>query len=297
MSPDLSPIERFAAGATIADLPLDDMMAAFHRDGAFIAEGLFAPDVIDQMLADADRKATEVEPGSATQGFGEEGKLFAGQNTIRFSSLGKISAAYFKMLDNERYAALADAVLVDCPGKYWVNTGQVMYIGPGEPAQVLHRDASNWWEYVKVTWPNGPEITVSAMIGLVATTEELGATRVVPGSHRWTDLERFTQLPSVPAELGPGDALIYSGYVLHGGGENRTTDQWRKAMHLSFVAGWLTPEESCAIDFTHAELQVQSPRVQRLLGHRSYNPSPSPGGGLWLRNVSAIEEAPHIRMV
>ncbi|NCG36425.1 MAG: hypothetical protein GWP48_02710, partial [Actinobacteria bacterium] len=63
-----------------------------------------------------------------------------------------------------------------------------------------------------------------------------------------------------------------------------------RAMHLSFVAGWLTPEESSAIDYTTEELAEQSPRVQRLLGHRSYDPRPHRGGGLWLKQVKAIEE-------
>jgi len=167
----------------------------------------------------------------------------------------------------------------------------VMYIGPGEPAQVLHRDGNNWWEFVSRTWPNSPEVTISAMIGLDDVTEELGATRVVPGSHRWEELSRFEDdLETVPAELGPGDALIYSGQVLHGGGANQTLDRTRRAMHLSFVAGWLTPEESNAIDHTTAELADQSPRVQRLLGHRSYDPRPHRGGGLWLKDVKAIEE-------
>jgi len=30
--------------------------------------------------------------------------------------------------------------------------------------------------------------------------------------------------------------------------------------------------------------------VQRLLGHRSYDPRPHLGGGLWLRNVNKIED-------
>ena len=64
----------------------------------------------------------------------------------------------------------------------------------------------------------------SRAAGLVDWFEDvLGATRVAPGSHRDPELERWGgELGTVPAELGPGDALIYSGYVFHGGGANQT---------------------------------------------------------------------------
>ena len=62
-------------------------------------------------------------------------------------------------------------------------------------------------------------------------------------------------------------------------------------MHLSFVAGWLTPEECSPLDYTADELADRSPRVRRLLGHHSYDPRPHPGGGLWLKDVKALEDA------
>jgi len=282
-----SQIQRFNT-----DTPLDVLLEAFAQDGGFILEGMVSSDTIDAIRAASDIAAESVLPGSATQGMGEDGKKFVGANTIRFSSLGLLTPAYFDLLENEHFAAVADALLLPVCGSYWVNTAQVMYIGPGEPAQVLHRDANNWYQFVQHTWPNSPEITVSAMIGLESVTEELGATRAIPGSHTSEELGHWREdLESVPAELEPGDAFIYSGYVLHGGGANKTEDQWRRAMHLSFVVGWLTPEEACAIDFTTEELQAQSPRVQRLLGHRSYDSRPHRGGGLWLKDVKAIEEA------
>jgi ectoine hydroxylase-related dioxygenase (phytanoyl-CoA dioxygenase family) len=282
----LAPLERLSVSTS-----LEQVLSILERDGGVIIEDMFPRALIETILTAADQQSRDIAPGSATQGLGEDGAAFVGANTIRFSSLGKLTPAYFEMLDNELYASIADAVLLPTCGSYWVNTAQVMYIGPGEPAQVLHRDGNNWWEFVSRTWPNSPEITLSAMIGLEDVTEELGATRVVPGSHRWEDLSRFEEAESVPAELGPGDALVYSGQVLHGGGANQTTNRWRRAMHLSFVAGWLTPEEANANDYTTEELSVQSPRVQRLLGHRSYDPRPLRGGGLWLKNVKEIEGA------
>ena len=284
MDDALRSLARVAATA-----PVEEMLGHLDADGGVIVEKMFPRSVIDSMHEAAIERAREIVPGSATQGMGEAGAAFVGANTIRFSSLGLLSPAFFEMLDNDVFAALADAVLLPHCGSYWVNTGQVMFIGPGEKAQALHRDADNWWEFISRTWPDTPEVTVSAMIGLGDVTEELGATRVVPGSHRRSELELYSDEDSVPAELGPGDAFVYSGNVLHGGGANRT-DRWRHAMHLSFVAGWLTPEEASPLDYRAEDLAQQSERVQLLLGHRSYTPGERRGGGLWLKDVKAIED-------
>lgn len=274
-----------------ASAPVENLLAVIEEDGGLIVEGLFDRDTIARLLDDVQRAAETVEPGIANQGLGEEGKFFTGSNTVRFSSVGKLSTAFFEILDNPVYAALADAVLLPNCGSYWVNTAQVMLIGPNSEPQMLHRDCGNWDHVSATNWPDSPEITLSAMIALDEVTEELGATRVIPGSHRWPDWEdNGTPEQTVPAEMSAGDALVYTGKVVHGGGANRTSDRWRNAMHLSFVVGWLTPEESSPIDYTDEDLRGYSPRVQRVLGHRSYDPRPHPGGGLWLRNVRKIEE-------
>lgn len=279
---------------TLQRLPAQDdtqtILEVLDRDGGLVVEGMFAASTIEQMREAVVRAAAEFAPGAATQGLDEAGKLFVGRNTIRFSSLGKLSPAYFEMLENPTYAAIADAVLLPWCGSYWVNTAQAMLIGPESPAQMLHRDCDNWPQVSSWNWPDSPEVTLSAMIALDEVTEELGATRVIPGSHRWPDYaDRGDPGMTCPAEMGVGDALIYTGKVVHGGGANRTSDRWRLAMHLSFVVGWLVPEESSPLDYSDADLKDQSARVQRLLGHRSYDPRPHLGGGLWLRHADKIE--------
>ncbi|MXV98334.1 MAG: phytanoyl-CoA dioxygenase family protein [Acidimicrobiaceae bacterium] len=279
----MTPLERVTA-----DVGAERVVEVLRRDGGVVVDGMFDRDTVDSVRASADGYAASVEPGSATQGLGEDGRSFVGRKTVRFSSLAKLCPAFFDVLDNGLLAAVADEILLPVCGGYWLNTAQVMYIGPGEVAQALHRDANNWWEFVRRTWPDAPEITVSAMIGLDDVTEELGATRVVPGTHLGGELARYGDGESVPAELSPGDALLYSGYVLHGGGANTTESRWRKAMHVSFVAGWLTPEEASPLDFAPGELACRSERVRRLLGHASYDPRPHPGGGLWLRHAKEM---------
>lgn len=274
-----------------AEAPLDTILEVLKEDGGLIIEQIFSLDVINQLRDSISAAEKSYTPGGATQGLGEDGKAFVGANTIRFSSLGKLSPAYFDLLDNQLYADIADSVLLPICGSYWVNTGQAMLIGPGSPAQMLHRDCDNWSQYCNALWPKCPEITISSMIALEEMTEELGATRVIPGSHKWMDhRDQGKPEQTVSAEMNPGDALIYSGKLLHGGGANSTSDRWRRAMHLSYVVGWLTPEESNPLDYTGEDLSNRSARVQRLLGQSSYDPRPHQGGGLWLRHANKIEQ-------
>lgn len=113
------------------------------------------------------------------------------------------------------------------------------------------------------TWAGAdtPELTLSAIIALAEVTADMGATRLVLGSHRdasagtshegnadnanaevdtgahdGTEDNASREATSVPAELQLGDAVLYSGNVLHSGGCNSTADRWREAIHLSFVS-------------------------------------------------------------
>jgi Phytanoyl-CoA dioxygenase (PhyH) len=282
----MTALQRLTAAA-----PTNDILGVLDADGGIVVEGMFPVPTIQAMARAIDAASRRFQPGAATQGIGQAGKAFVGHNTIRFSSLGKLSPSFFDMLDNPLYRELADAVLLPNCGSYWVNSGQAMLIGPGSAAQMLHRDCLNWPQYCAPLWPNCPEITLSAMIALDDVDAQVGATRVIPGSHKWQDFsDNGTPEQTVPAEMRHGDALVYSGKVVHGGGANTTADRWRRAMHLSSVVGWLTPEESSPLDYTDEELSGRSARVQRVLGHRSYDPRPHYGGGLWLRHVNKIED-------
>ena len=258
---------------------VDAALAAIARDGAVIIEQMIPAETIQAMRAAIVDHANGVAPGSqANEAFWRK---FHGARTKRFTRLGTISPTFFDVLANLTMRAIADSILLPHCGSYWLNTAQAMLIGPGEPAQILHRDRGNWDHLVTPLWPNAPEVTISAMIALDQTTDALGATRVIPGSHLWDDYRhRGAPEDSIPAELAAGSALVYSGKVLHGGGANTTVDGWRNAMHMSFVLGWLTPEDANSLQYTHAEVANPPDRSKRLLGFSSYDPLPHPAGRL-----------------
>ena len=90
-------------------------------------------------------------------------------------------------------------------------------------------------------------------------TRENGATRVVPGSHRWDDAKKqlkhqglYDLLPAdfrhptddeiAYAEMPAGSCLMLLGSTLHSGGANVSTGQIRRGMYLGYILGWLRTE-------------------------------------------------------
>ena len=69
--------------------------------------------------------------------------------------------------------------------------------------------------------------------------------------------------------MSAGSGMIYTGRVLHSAGANTTDDIWRRGLHISYVLGWLTPEEAGPIGVPEVEARRLSPLAQRLLGFLS----------------------------
>lgn len=257
------------------------VFSAVDRDGAVVVEGFLDDEVVSRLNADIDHAVGSTAPGSRAAGAVH--RDFHGANTKRFCGLAAKSATWVhEVLLHPLLLAWADHALSATAGSYWLNTGQMMVVGPGSTAQGLHRDEGNW-PFISSLGPRGPEVTVSVMIALTPFTEEVGATRVVPGSHRWEDFQSHLtgELSSTAAVMPAGSALLYSGKVLHGAGANQT-ETWRRGLHTSYVAGWLCPEEANPLAVPWEVARELPPRARQLLGYASYEPGHTGGGRTWL---------------
>lgn len=260
------------------DAPLADVMAAYDADGGVIVRDLLSDDARLAIVDDLSAGLEDIAPGSKS-GM-DLWETFHGRNTVRFCGLAARSRAFVDhALLNPVFTAVTDELLLANGADYWLNTGQVMAIGPGEPAQYLHRDENNWPEAVAAD----REVTVSCLFALSDFTRENGATVVVAGSQgRPPGLVRGAEASPdeiAYAEMPAGSGLIYSGKVIHGAGAN-TTGDWRYGMHVSFVVGWLRPEEASPLVVDRDRAASLPERARELLGWGSYH---SEGGGrTWL---------------
>lgn len=261
-------LQRFDASD---DLDWDSIWDAFDSDGGLIVERFIGPGLLERLQNDFAPLISSSEPGSTTEGHWTD---FHGEQTKRITGLPKFSAAWVELLCDERYQAMGDRYLG--ADDYWLNTGQLICIGPDETPQLLHRDELNWPHAMR-----SDEITVTAIFALTDFTEANGATVIAPGSNHWEGT-----LPPAPADtlcratMPAGSALLYSGKVIHGGGANVTTDQWRVGLHAGFCRGWLRAEENFQLTVPLDVARTLPDRARYLLGFRSY--SPEFGGRLGL---------------
>jgi len=274
-------------GGTEPSRLVADVLASLERDGGVIVHDMISAAVLATLRADMELAAARLHAG--TRASDESVARFWGATTKRFTRLAMRSASFTDLLLHPVLLGVADALLLPHCHQYWMNTGQMMIIGPGERAQYLHRDADNW---AAINRPGGMEVTVSCMFALSDFTADLGATRVVPGSHRWSDYTRRAVDDEVVAAVMPaGSGLLYTGRVLHGGGANVTTDEWRFGLHLSFVLGWLTPEEAGPLGTPWEVARELPARAQQLLGWRCYPATDRDPSRLWTADYEDLPVA------
>lgn len=257
-----------------------DVNAAIAEAGAVIVDGLIAEATVRRLRDDLTPWVHDTPPGSRSRD--PEWEKFHGATTIRLNGIITKSSAFVDVCLDDTILGVADRRLIPDGGATQISDAQLIAIGPGESAQYLHRDQSGWPWFNRYL-PDGPEITVTAMVAVTDCTADNGATRVVPHSHLVPDsTDVFDPANAVPAEMSAGSVLLFSGKTVHGGGSNHTTDEWRHALHLSYLQGWLRPEEAHAYSIP-VELGASLPRrAQELFGFAEYNPAPRDGGRLWL---------------
>ncbi len=274
--------------ATIARFAVHDDLAdigdALDRDGAVIVEGLLVPEVVERVNAEVEAAVETADPSEAL--FDPIMEAFHGQFTTQVAGVPGISPTFaVEVMCHPVLLGLCDRFLAPSCARYQLNLGHLLQRGPGAEDQWLHRDEAVWSDVPKPS----PELQLASVIAFVDFTRDNGATRIVPGSHRWPDrqlspAEQMSQPPPAPeqiayAEMPAGSAVIYTGGTIHGGGAN-TTYIARRGAHLSYCLGWLRTEENNYLS-TPPSIAATLPRqAQELLGYAVHNSIPRGGGYL-----------------
>ena len=158
---------------------------------------------------------------------------------------------------------------------------------PGETVQPWHCDD----DHCRLPRPR-PPFQLSAFWAIDETTEENGATEVIPGSHLWDEnlgnelmnSNAFEQREigdvnidpaphdnAVQITLPAGSLMMAKGTLYHRGGANKS-DGKRLILTPQYSPGWVRPLENMILS-TPPELAAQMPqRTRELIGYSIHPP-------------------------
>jgi ectoine hydroxylase-related dioxygenase (phytanoyl-CoA dioxygenase family) len=187
---------------------------------------------------------------------------FEGHKTQRIYALFAKTRAFDALATDPLVLGVTERLIGPC--QLSAPTG--INIGPGEAAQVLHRDQS-----IYPLPEDFRDVVVNTMWAFDDFTLENGATRFIPGSHRWHGRHPAEGDDVQQAVMPAGSVLLYPGKLWHGGGANRT-EQPRLGVILEFCAAWLRAQENHLLAVPREVMAELPERLQELLGLNIYPP-------------------------
>ena len=231
----------------------DDVFAVMETDGACVVEGMLSTD------AAAATRASLVDVLRSTPTGRND---FEGFKTQRIYAIFAKTRAFDEPATHPLLLGVLDRIL----GHYQLSAPTGIHIGPGEKAQVLHRD-----EGIYPLPRDFKNVVVNSMWALDDFTEANGATRYIPGSHLWNDRVPVAEDEVRQAVMPAGSVLFYFGKLVHGGGANRTNTP-RLGVILEYVSAWLRPQENHILAVPRETVAALPERLQELLGYNIYPP-------------------------
>ena len=248
------------------DAAVDDLVRIIERDGAVIVDDFLSRETVEEFRRD-------LHP--YLDSYGHSDDPFLGMHTKRVGAVfGKTRKAadvathplYLgaaeRLIDSPVSISSGEAPLEFRPGLR-IGVTQVIQIGPGEDAQGLHRDQ---WVVLWRKPQYDREVRLQIMVALTDFTAENGGTNVIPGSHGWEDGRKFDPAEAVPAEMKAGSAAIFLGSTYHGGGANRTENEYRIGFTMALDSALVRQEENMYLALSPEVVRSYPEQVQRLLG-------------------------------
>jgi Phytanoyl-CoA dioxygenase (PhyH) len=228
-----------------------------RRDGGVIIRELAQVGLIDACASELRSSLNEFDESQRSD--------FSGPKTLRCSGVLRYAPSCAELIAHQTVLDVADAILLPSCAEYQIGSTTGIEILPGESDQQLHRDDTPYPIQVA-----GLELQIGVMWAFNDFTAENGATRVVPGSHRFLrawhrpDLTHWAQ-----AVMPKGSALFYLGSTWHGGGANGSHSP-RTGLINTYCLGWLRPEENHTLEVPPQVARQYGERVRRLLGYTTH---------------------------
>ena len=226
-----------------------------RNDGYTVLERVVAPQLVEDLKAAVERIERDHNLGLAKTSF-------EGFKTPRINNLLTYDDVFWEVPLHEAVLPVVEAVLdKEC----LLSSFCSLVLGPGQEAQPIHEDT----QLIPLPRPHIP-ITINAIWALTDFTATNGATRIVPGSHKYDRAPEYgkdyeTQLATMPA----GSVMLFDSALWHGGGANDSAAR-RFAFSCAYCWGWMRQQENLQLGIPHETAQRFPRRLQELCGYSVY---------------------------
>lgn len=213
-----------------------ELRVQYHEDGFITLRGIFAPDEMAALRAEADRlfaRADLIDSDNLRcrwQNHVETGEC----RFDCFDPVIDLSPMFEKLARDSR---ILDAVSALYEEQAFLFKDKLIFKPAGAVGYAMHQDY--------ISWKSFPTSFVTVIVALDPADASNGATEVFPGYHQrgcmspkdgmYHELtaEQVDFSKGVTLDLGPGDIAIFSGFTPHRSGPNRS-GEWRRMAYLSY---------------------------------------------------------------
>jgi ectoine hydroxylase-related dioxygenase (phytanoyl-CoA dioxygenase family) len=206
---------------------------------------------------------------------------FEGEKTNRVYALLAKSPVFAELAIHPLSLAFAEAELGQ---SCLLSALLAINLHPGETVQPWHTDDGG----AKIPRPR-PPLGISTFWAIDDTTEQNGATEIIPGSHLWdgeiiqgaasladfahkaADRDTGDRADAVKLVMPSGSLAITKGTLWHRGGANRS-DRPRLIITPQYCAGWIRQLENMALAVPADVAEKLPERARELIGYSIHPP-------------------------
>jgi ectoine hydroxylase-related dioxygenase (phytanoyl-CoA dioxygenase family) len=241
--------------AMLSEAAIRSYAQRVRDDGYCVIERAAEPELTDGLKAALERIEREHRLGPAKTSF-------EGFKTLRINNLLTYEEIFWEVPLHDGVLPVVEQLLDE---ECLLSSFCSLVLGPGQEVQPIHEDT----QLIPLPRPHIP-ISINAIWALSDFRADNGATRIVPGSHKFPSSPEYGKAyDAVTATMPAGSVMLFDSALWHGGGANESGER-RFAFSCAYCWGWMRQQENLQLGIDRDIARRFPRRLQELCGYSVY---------------------------